>query len=79
MKRKELIGTFMTILNCSDPPLRVKIFERKNKRTLTCIAYFSFNSRRFLIQFSTDFDEFQQGLFSSQAATTVKFSSKNII
>ena len=23
-----------TLIDCSDPPLRVKIFERKNKRTL---------------------------------------------
>ena len=34
--------------------------------------------RRFLSQFSTDFDEILQGLFSRHAATTVKFSLKNI-
>ena len=42
---------------------------------LACIACF----RRFLSQFSTDFDEILQGLFSSHAATAVKFSLKNII
>ena len=38
---------------------------------LTCIACFS--------QISQVKDEILQGLFSSHAATTVKFSSKNII
>ena len=33
-------------------------------------------SRRFLSQFSTDFDEILPGLFSGHAATTVTFSSK---
>ena len=35
--------------------------------------------RMFLCQFLTDFDEMLQGLLSSHAATTVKFSSKNIM
>ena len=36
-------------------------------------------SRRFLSQFSTDLHEILQGLFSSQAATTMKFSLENIV
>ena len=42
---------------------------------LTCIACFC----RFLSQFSTDFDEILQGLFSRHETTTVNFSSENII
>ena len=42
---------------------------------LTCIACFC----QFLSQFLTDFDKILQGLFLSHAATTVKFSSKNIM
>ena len=35
--------------------------------------------RRFLSQFSADFNEILQGLFSGHAATTVKFSLENIV
>ena len=42
---------------------------------LTCIACFG----RFLSQFSTDFHEILYGPFASHSATTVKFSSENIV
>ena len=48
------------------------------------IGLFKFNSlvshvfRRFLSQFSPDFYEILQGLFSSHEATTVQFSLKNM-
>ena len=42
---------------------------------LTCVACF----RRFVSQFSNDFHEISQGLFSSHPPNTLKLSSKNIL
>ena len=56
--------------------LDTAIYLRMGTNTISRLrdAHVSHVFRRFLRQFSTDFDEILQGLFLSHAATTVKSS-----